>query len=57
MGTHANTTWLLKEGKRLAAEIKALDGQPNAGPKLLVLYMQLQDVVQRAAAQLQEARA
>ncbi|SJN10196.1 hypothetical protein CZ787_03095 [Halomonas citrativorans] len=52
MGTHANTTWLLKEGKRLAAEIKALDGKPDAGPKLLVLYMQLQDVVQRAAAEL-----
>lgn len=57
MGTPANTAWLLSEGKRLVAEIKALDGKPDAGPKLLVLHMQLQDVVQRAAAQLQEARA
>ncbi|MGO2242095.1 hypothetical protein [Vreelandella profundi] len=57
MSAPANTDWLLEEGTRLAAEIKALEGQPNAGPKLLVLYMQLQDVVQRASTQLQEARA
>lgn len=39
---------LLEEGDRLEAAIRKLDGQPGAGPELLRLYQQLEDVVARS---------
>ncbi|MCE8027525.1 hypothetical protein HOP54_02325 [Halomonas daqingensis] len=41
---------LLQEGERLVAAIRSLEGQPEAGPELLRLYLQLEDIVSRCKA-------
>lgn len=45
---------LLEEGDQLVAQIRALDGKPDAGPELLRLHAQLEDVLVRTRAYLGE---